>query len=67
MEEFEKVLQRFLDYYKSYFKDVKDLVVIDKCEIFIRSYFDDLYKKIYDMSETTILSLSERDTKIVRT
>ena len=67
MEEFEKVVQRFLDYYKSYFKDVKDLVIIEKCEMFIRNYFDDLYKKIYDMSETTILSLSERDTQIVRT
>ena len=67
MEEFEKVLQRFLDYYKSYFRGVKDLVVIEKCETFIRNYFDDLYKKIYDMSETTILSLSERDTQIVRT
>lgn len=67
MEEFEKVLQRFLDYYKSYFKDNKDIVVIEKCETFIRNYFDDLYKKIYDMSETTIFSLSERDTQIVRT
>lgn len=67
MEEFEKVAQRFLDYYKSYFKDDKDLVIIEKCEMFIKNYFKDLYKKIYDMSETTILSLSERDTQIVRT
>ena len=67
MEEFEKVLHEFLDYYKSYFKGNKDLVVIEQCEIFIKNYFDDLYKKICDENDVTILSLSEMDTKIVRT
>ena len=67
MGEYKITIQRFLDYYKKFFSGNKSLTVIEKCEIFIKNYFDNLYKKICDENVETILSLSERDTKIVRT
>lgn len=62
----QKMYEEIFKNFKKVYKD-EDKIIFNQCLDYIKKYFIQFDKKFNDLSITRLLSISERDTKIIRT